>query len=53
MGYLFLKLVIEAGALDGVWANLAVGYCQMLRMLGIGFQSLWTFEHAVEHDVAV
>ena len=44
---------VQAGALNGKGANLAVSYCYVLRMYGIAFQRLFTLKCTVEHHVGI
>ena len=48
-----LDLVIQTRSEHGVRSYLAVGYGNVSRMNGIALESLWTFECAIEHYVAV
>ena len=48
-----LHLVIQTRSEHGVRSYLAVGYGNVSRMNGIALESLWTFECAIEHYVAV
>ena len=50
---MWLNLEVEAGALDGVGAHFAVGYCQVVGVLGVAFEGFGGFEGAVEHHVGV
>ena len=52
-GESILDFEIEARALNGVGANLAVSHCYMLRMNSVALQSLLAFECTVEHQVGV
>lgn len=46
-------LEVEAGALDGVGAHLAIGDGDVLGMDGVALQGLFALEGAVEHHVGI
>jgi len=46
-------LEVEAGALDGIGADFAVGNSHMLGMDGVTLQGFFALEGAVEHHVGI
>lgn len=48
-----LDLEVEAGALDGVGTDLAVGDGDVIGMNGVAFEGLGALEGAVEHHVGI
>ena len=49
----FSDFKVQAGALDGVGADLGIGHGYMCGVLGVGFERLLALKGAVQHDIGV
>jgi len=48
-----LYLVVQTGALNGVWTDFFVGHFHMFGMGGIAFEGFLAHEGAVKHHIGI